>query len=211
MLTDRLEVDKFATHTICERRRRPPICALSVSAKMNLRLLVPVAAVASLVYACGPRTHADATLSSTVAPHGFALASMAPPMGSAIVRRANARERIVKREGLNLSTQFAVQQQETSVQFDFHVINATGKRVEIKFPSGQAYDFVVVDSVGREVWRWADGRTFTQSVQNKLLGTGESISIAEKWEPAKSGKYTAIAKLHSTNFPVEQRVDFERK
>src|SRR5438067_538924 len=156
MLTDRLEVDKFATSTICERRRRPPNPCLVGLRNMNIRIIVPIAAVASLVYACGPRTHADATLSSTVAPQKFALASIAAPLGAAITRRANARERIEKRDGLNLSTKFSVQQQEKGVHFDFHIINATGKRVEIKFPSGQAYDFVVIDSLGREVWRWAD-------------------------------------------------------
>src|SRR3954462_3466470 len=207
MLTDRPQVDKFATRTICERRRRPPVSALSVSAKMNFRIIAPVASLAALAYACGPRTHADATISSVVAPQGFALASMA----GSIPRRTSTRERVLKKETGTLSTQFEVQQQTNGVHFDFHVINATSKRVEIKFPSGQAYDFVVVDSSGREVWRWADGRIFTQSVQNKLLGKGESISIAEKWEPAKNGKYTAIAKLHSTNFPIEQKVEFERR
>jgi hypothetical protein len=178
---------------------------------MNFRIAAPIVAVAALAYACGPRTHADATISNTVAPQGFALASMAGPSVSPIARRASTRERVLKKETATLSTQFEVAQETNGVHFDFHVINATGKRVEIKFPSGQAYDFVVVDSMGREVWRWAEGRIFTQSVQNKLLGKGESISIAERWEPARTGKYTAIARLHSTNFPIEQRVGFERK
>jgi hypothetical protein len=174
---------------------------------MNLRLTASVACVAALAYACGPRTRADATAASTVAPQGFALASMA---GAPIVR-TDARERTLKKENVTLSTKLGVVPQGNGVRFDFQVVNATGKRVEIKFPSGQAYDFVVVDSAGREVWRWADGRIFTQSVQNKLLGKGESLSIAEKWEPAKSGKYTAIARLHSTNFPIEKTVEFNKR
>lgn len=182
---------------------------------MTPRLVASIVAVAALAYACGPRTHTDASISNTVAPQGYALASFAgpsaKPTGIAFVRRTNTRERIVKNETKTLSTQFEVGQESNGVTFDFHVINATGKRVEIKFPSGQAYDFLVVDAQGREVWRWAAGRIFTQSVQNKLLGKGESLSIAEKWEPAKVGKYTAVARLHSTNFPIEQRVDFERK
>ena len=82
---------------------------------------------------------------------------------------------------MTLSTKLGVVPQGNGVRFDFQVVNATGKRVELNFASGQAYDFVVVDSAGREVWRWAEGRIFTQSVQNKLLGKGEGITIAERW------------------------------
>ena len=174
---------------------------------MNLRLAASLVFIATLAYACGPRTRPDAAVTFPVAQQGFALASMS----ASVATRTKTRERIVKNESTTLSARFDVAQRENGVQFDFHVVNATGKRVEVTFPSGQAYDFVVVDSVGREVWRWATGRTFTQSVQNKLLGKGEAITIAEKWSPAKSGKYTAIAMLHSTNFPIRERVNFERK
>ena len=50
---------------------------------------------------------------------------------------------------------------------------------------------------------------FTQGVQNKQLGTGDTMQVDEAWKtPAQSGRYTAIATLNSSNFPVEQRVDF---
>ena len=77
--------------------------------------------------------------------------------------------------------------------------------------TGQAYDFVVVDSLGREVWRWSSDRIFTQSVRNKLLGKGESITASEKWSPAKPGKFTAIAQLTSSNYFLQEKVAFERK
>ncbi len=63
--------------------------------------------------------------------------------------------------------------------------------------------------MGREVWHWADGRMFTQSLQNKLLASGDTMKIAEQWDaPAMKGRYTAVAKLRSSNFPLEQRVSF---
>ena len=72
-----------------------------------------------------------------------------------------------------------------------------------------AVDIVVVDSVGREVWHWSNGRMFTQGVQNKQLGTGDTMQVDEAWKPrVQSGHYTAIATLNSSNYPVEQRVDF---
>jgi len=175
---------------------------------MNFRLTASLVAVASLAYACGPRTRADAAISFPVAAQqGIALASMS----AAPARFAGSREKTLKSESTTLTTTFDVAQQQNAVHFVLRVSNTTSKRVELNFPSGQAYDFIVVDSVGREVWRWADGRIFTQSVRNKLLGKGEGLTITEKWSPAKAGKFTAIAQLRSVNFPIQQRVEFERK
>ena len=97
------------------------------------------------------------------------------------------------------------------MRFNFRVVNASPKNVEVNFPSGQSYDFVVVDSVGREVWRWSADRIFTQSVRNKLLGKGDAITVSEKWSSPKYGKFTAIAQLTSKNYPIEERIAFERK
>src|ERR1043166_7526952 len=188
---------------------------------MSFRVTASVLALAAIAYACGPRarTEADATVPIQSAPN-FSLASMSGSpspshMSASAAARSLARslthERSLKKETGNLSANFGVTQKNDAVQFTFNLRNATGRRVEVKFPSGQAYDFVVVDSVGREVWRWAAGRIFTQSFQAKLLRAGDSISIAEEWPKAKAGKYKAIAVLHSTNFPVQQEAEFERK
>lgn len=175
---------------------------------MKLRITASLVVLASLVYACGPRTRADAASNlPVVKPQGFALASI----GASPLRLIGTREKTLKSESVKLTTTFDVAQQENGVHFALRVTNTTGKRVELNFSSGQAYDFIVVDSVGREVWRWAEGRIFTQSVQNKLLGKGEGISINEKWSPAKAGKYAAIAVLRSTNYPLQERVEFVRK
>lgn len=168
---------------------------------MNLRLAVSVVFVGTLAYACGPQSHSDAP------PQGIALASM----GGSGVRTTNHVEKTVKKGSSELATSFDVVQDAGEVRFSFRVVNQAPRSVEVNFPSGQAYDFVVMDSVGREVWRWSADRIFTQSVRNKLLGKGESISASEKWAQAKPGKFTAIAQLTSSNFPVQQKVDFERK
>jgi hypothetical protein len=175
---------------------------------MKYSLTASLVFLATLTYACGPRTRADATNDlPMVARQGFALASMS----AAPVRLTSTREKTLKNESIKLTTTFDVAQQENAVHFELRITNTTGKRVELNFASGQAYDFIVVDSLGREVWRWAEGRVFTQSVQNKLLGKGEGITISEKWAPAKPGKYAAIALLRSTNYPLQQRVEFIRK
>ena len=174
---------------------------------MKLRVFATLIVVASLAYACGPRTRADATNNFPVAQQGFALASMS----ATPVRLTSTREKTLKNESIKLVTSFDVAQKNDAVIFQLRVTNTSARRVELNFASGQAYDFIVVDSLGREVWRWGDGRIFTQSVQNKLLSKGEGLTINEKWAPAKAGKYAAIAVRRSTNYPLQERKTFERK
>ena len=50
---------------------------------------------------------------------------------------------------------------------------------------------------------------FTQSLQNRLLGAGETLTFEEQWSAADvHGTLTAIATLKSSNHPVETRVEF---
>lgn len=96
-----------------------------------------------------------------------------------------------------------------SVRFTLNVKNASRKHVELRFPNGQVSDFAVLDSAGREVWRWSSGRMFTQGVQNKLLGSGQSVEADAAWNAgAKPGHYTVVATLNSANYPAEQRSEF---
>jgi len=178
---------------------------------MSFRVTASVLALAVIAYACGPRARTEADATVPVQQQSFSLASMSAPVAARSFVRSLTHERSLKKETGTLNAKFDVTQRDGAVEFAFHVTNATGRRVEVKFPSGQAYDFVVVDSVGREVWRWAAGRMFTQSVQAKLLGNGDGISIAERWEKARAGKFKAIAVLHSTNFPLQQEAEFEKK
>jgi hypothetical protein len=90
-----------------------------------------------------------------------------------------------------------------------HVVNTSKKRLELTFPSGQTHDFVILDSVGREVWRWGSGRMFTQSLRNKLLAGGESIELEESVGPLTlaPGRYTVRGTLVSQNYPVIEETD----
>ena len=107
-----------------------------------------------------------------------------------------------------LSSALDVHLDRNNVVFALNVTNGSKKSVELNFPSGQQYDFVVLDSLGREVWRWAEGRMFTQALQNKMISRGETISFGEHWErPAKTGRYTVVATLNSSNFPVQERAE----
>ena len=125
---------------------------------------------------------------------------------------AHSRRRDIPKPEVKLTSKLDVAVAPREVKFALVVTNVGNKHAELNFPSGQSYDFVVVDSTGNEVWRWAKGRMFTQSVQNQQLGAHDAMRVSETWSPAKGkakpGRYTAIATLNSTNYPVEERVEF---
>ena len=107
-----------------------------------------------------------------------------------------------------LASSFAVNVK-NGVQFKLDVKNNTKRMVELRFPNGMTHDFVVYDDTGKEVWRWSNGRMFTQAMQNKLVKSNDSAVFADEWSGRNAhGKFTAIAILPSENHPVEERIEF---
>jgi hypothetical protein len=155
---------------------------------MHSRYLVPLLTVAAVAFACGPRPRSAqqaAAAATPGAPRKTVHSSGAPVTPA-----------------LDISTA-------DGVRFAFHVTNATPKTIELNFPSGQTHDFVVLDSTGRQLWRWSDGRMFTQALQNKPVDSRETVTFEDRWDaPAMHGRMTAVATLNSSNFPVESRIDF---
>jgi hypothetical protein len=166
---------------------------------MNTRLAISLLIAGALAFACGPRSHSEAPAALASA---LPITTSTPPAPEKITRHVNVRA------PAKVEPHLDVQVAQRNVRFAFEVENIGAKHVEIDFANGQAYDFTVVDSVGRKVWRWSDGRLFTQGVQNKQLASGETMNAREVWKRAKPGRYTAIATLRSANYPVEQRADF---
>lgn len=155
---------------------------------MRSRLLVLLLCAGALVLACGPRAHSNAESSTS--------------QQTADALRAGDDSGKVLATSLNVSV-------ERGVQFAFHVTNNSEKKIELQFPSGQTHDFVVLDSIGREVWSWAAQRMFTQAMQTRMLGARETMKVEEDWDPAgKTGTFTVVARLTSKNHPLEEKVEF---
>jgi hypothetical protein len=69
--------------------------------------------------------------------------------------------------------------------------------ITLTFPSGQTYDFVIRTEAGAVVYRWSDGRAFTQVFRTETFGPGEQtytiatpLSGADR-NPLPQGKYVA--------------------
>jgi hypothetical protein len=158
------------------------------------RVAIALLCAGALAFACGPRTHSEAASTAS-------LATAAPVLQQGSIH--------ARGDGAALMSNVDVKLEREGVRFALVLTNETKKHVELTFPSGQTHEFVVVDSIGREVWRWSSTRLFTQAVQNKLLGSGETMRYSEQWpHPLQRGKYAVIATLNSTNFPVQQRAEF---
>ena len=94
------------------------------------------------------------------------------------------------------------------VRFALHVMNEGDKKVELNFESGKTHDIEVLDASGRQVWRWSEGRMFTSAYQNRVLRSDDTLSFSEAWTKPAPGRYVAVARLVSQNYPMEQRVEF---
>jgi hypothetical protein len=140
--------------------------------------------VALLAYACGPRS-------------GTPVASSRPAAG-----------RPAARLDRGVTSSVMVDTSRGEVRFVIAVENGSRKQVELDFPNGRTHDFVVYREDGTEVWRWSNGRLFTQGMQNRLLEARDSVMYTERWRPVAKGRYTLVAQLLSENYPVSQRVAF---
>lgn len=150
---------------------------------MHTRFVASLLCLAAAAYACGPRPRSDPAAATATVP-----------------------TRMPNEPALASSLDVSVS---GSVRFALHVTNATGRRLELNFPSGQTHDFAVLDASGREVWRWGADRMFTQALQNKLVDSRETLTFEETWQPGSArGSFTAIGTLRSDNYPVETRVEF---
>ena len=158
---------------------------------MHSRLIISLLVVGALAFACGPRTHSTETRQE---PSRASESSTSRTKGDSAVPLASSL-RVTVKDGVGLA---------------FHITNATDKKLELTFPSGQTHDFIILDASQREIWRWSRERMFTQSVQTKMLDGGETLTFDERWKPAApaAGTYTAVALLTSDNHHLESRVEF---
>jgi Intracellular proteinase inhibitor len=179
---------------------------------MNTRLTISLLGAGVLAFACGPRSRSESAAVASVQPlqltNKIDVPSNKVDVPTNKVDVPSKRRASTKVEG-KIDSHFNVNVASNEIRFALNVTNVGKKHVELRFPNGKSYDFVVLDSLGREVWHWSNGRMFTQGMQNKQLGTGDVMRVSEAWKrPLQPGKYTAIATLNSSNYPIEERADF---
>jgi hypothetical protein len=169
---------------------------------MSSRVVISALCVGAVAFACGPQTHNEAS-----APRSAAIVATT---GSNIAIQQQGATRRARLKDSALDAQLIVHANESPMRLALHVVNTGKKRVELTFPSGQTHDFVILDTAGREVWRWGTGRMFTQALRNKLLSAGGTIEMEEELKSVKlaPGRYIARGTLSSNNYPLSQEAEF---
>jgi hypothetical protein len=163
---------------------------------MNARtILIPLLCLGAVALAWGPRTGpASSLMANTVAP------------------TAKTVKKQAKSVAPRVTGELVVKVEDGGVRLELDVSNTGQKSAELSFASGQTHDFAIIDRSGAEVYRWSDGRMFTQSMQNRLLDAGSTMRLSERASTTlPAGEYTAVATLRSSNYPVERRVAFSTR
>ena len=99
--------------------------------------------------------------------------------------------------------------------FVLSVTNATTEHVELTFRNGQTADVVVraIDAVeggvGDPVWRFGDGRAFTEALRAETLAPGEEAREEMVWEDPVPGSYVAVAALSADGASVHAENEFD--
>jgi hypothetical protein len=98
-----------------------------------------------------------------------------------------------------------------SVHFTLQVTNTTERPIELTYPSGQSFDFVVTPA-GREgeLWRWSSEMMFTQALRMETLGPGETRTHAVRWSPPADarGEFEVRAWLTAGDVRAERAARF---
>ena len=183
--------------------RALPVSSIGVLT-MITRILIPLLLAGAVALACGSGSRADATTK----PAKKSERNAGTPVVATQAKVA-AKRTATPAAAAPLKSAFVVRAEARAIHFSLDLTNATKKNLELEFPSGQEYEFAVMDSSGREVYRWGKERMFTQSLQNRLLDGGETMRFEEHAKQSlPNGSYVAVATLRSTNYPVQERVPF---
>lgn len=92
--------------------------------------------------------------------------------------------------------------------FVFTISNAGDSPVDLQFTDGCKADFVVEGD--DELWRYSDGRMFTQVIGSKTLQPGEETSYECPFDGRATGKLTARAELRAKNRDCTASTTFDR-
>lgn len=146
------------------------------------RLPIGLLCAALLSFACGPRARSQS-------------------------HRAGARAGDRTLAGTTLAPRLEVSV-DGDARFTLRVTNVGTAAADVSFPDGRTHEFEVLDSAGRPVWRWSDGRLFTQAVQERVLRGGEALTFDARWTPPAPGRYRIVATVRSAAAPAHETATF---
>jgi len=113
---------------------------------------------------------------------------------------------------MSLAANLPVRVTDRAVEFQAVVSNTGSEPIELTFPSGLRIDIKVRpadDPEGEPVWRWSDGRAFTQAIEHETVAPGEAVTQGGTWAHPPEGAYVVTATLQAANSEADATVSFE--
>ncbi len=101
-----------------------------------------------------------------------------------------------------LETRGSYEITDDKVIFDFRLMSHYSQTEELKFSSGQQFEIVIIDENDEEVYRYSDGKAFTEALVFKTIKPGELLKWNDEWDMTDKkgnklteGKYKAEIKV----------------
>lgn len=108
-------------------------------------------------------------------------------------------------EGM-LTPTLTVEPADDGLRFVLTVRNDGDEPVELSFRTGQRADFAVTSN-GRELWRYSDGRMFTQALGSETIEPGDHRSYEAVWADPDPGEYTVTGELTADSHDIETAIE----
>jgi hypothetical protein len=106
-----------------------------------------------------------------------------------------------EKKTIDLSTKLEVNQMDDIITFNVKLNNSGQEDAELLFSSGQQFEIIVKNQEGQEVYRYSEGKMFTQAIQEVKLKAGESLEWNDEWDLKKdsvlvpNGEYTVTVEV----------------
>ena len=87
-------------------------------------------------------------------------------------------------EGINanFTTDKLIYRVGTKLVVKYTITNLSDKPLVLDFPSAQQFDWTIVDSSGKTIYRWSKGRAFAQVLTHLTIPVGASDGFESSWD-----------------------------
>jgi hypothetical protein len=83
---------------------------------------------------------------------------------------------------VELEAELEVRKENNKLLFDITLTNRGEETIELPFSSGQQFEIIVKNEEDEEVYRYSEGRMFTQALTFIELKAGENLSWSDEWD-----------------------------
>ena len=120
-----------------------------------------------------------------------------------------------------LDAALAATETDDGVALSLRIENAGPEPVTLQFRTGQRAEFTAYPADGDaavaerdrpdSVWRYGEGRMFTQALGSETIGPGEAVGYEGTWRDPPAGTYRVVGEATATDSDVraETVVDVE--